>query len=330
MRRSKVTREQVSKLLADNQTEELKALYTKLCIRTTGLAKNKFNIENVIIKSKVDALPEIENEVQQLREKKNKQDSSEMRLKTLAYELQKKMEQYLHDSKVSQLEEHRAREKLSAQFGEKVKDITASLSDIEERKTAKFNENQQLRNELAKCLDSANETVQPLATRVQGAEHAEELQVNHEFEKMIYEDYRSQVCEVDSKEILLQSELATFSDRFQELTDAIRNSNANLVEQKAKAQDIDATAIQIEKQYHRSREIVNELKQVVKSQRALNDTVKVKTEASRSKLEKYTKMKDALNATILELESSLALYNVAIASTSSNSSSNSSSSEECA
>ena len=57
MRRSKITREQVSKLLADNQTEELKALYTKLCTRTAGLAKNKQNIENVIMKSKTDALP---------------------------------------------------------------------------------------------------------------------------------------------------------------------------------------------------------------------------------------------------------------------------------
>ena len=103
---------------------------------------------------------------------------------------------------------------------------------------AKFNENQRLRDELSKCLEIANDTVQPLAVRGkllyayicgycyelyvnydlltsiildQGAENAEELQVNHEFEKMIYEDYRSQVCELDKQEVVLQAELATFS-----------------------------------------------------------------------------------------------------------------------
>ena len=71
-----------------------------------------------------------------------------------------------------------------------------------------------------------------------------------------------------------------------------------------------ATATQVEKQYQRSREIVNELKQVVKSQRALNDTFKARTDASRAKLDKYAKMKDALNAAILELETSLAEHSV--------------------
>lgn len=174
-------------------------------------------------------------EVEALRAQREKGDISIQRLRALSIELTKSLESSLESSKRAQEKERQERENLTANFSDRVKDISLRLKLLETNKLKLAHDNETLRTDLSDCINRAS-IEHAAEIEEEDSANADDFEVNLEHESMIFEDFRTQSSQITMVDEQLQAELSTFVDRFQELSTILSANNKDLLEHKTRVQ----------------------------------------------------------------------------------------------